>query len=100
MCTGLPLLDQNSIWLVCLYRPVNQNCLVLHDSSVVSKHHGLGGFVILPLQWHRVIPIFEKAPVDILCHIIVPVSDLGLEELLSSSNKMSHSFILLMVEVA
>eukprot|EP00957_Ditylum_brightwellii_P103485 7885530-Ditylum_brightwellii.AAC.1 len=39
----------------------------------------------------QVLPIFEKAPVVILCHIIVPVSDLGFEELLASSNKVANS---------
>eukprot|EP00957_Ditylum_brightwellii_P007092 538433-Ditylum_brightwellii.AAC.1 len=75
MHAGLPFLNQNNIWLVCLYRPICQNFLVPHDCDVIRQHHGLGGLVILPSQQHGVFPVLEEAPVDILCHIIVPVHD-------------------------
>eukprot|EP00957_Ditylum_brightwellii_P038951 2943377-Ditylum_brightwellii.AAC.1 len=87
MCAGLPILYQNNNRPVCLYMPVHQNCLIPCDSGVVNKHHGLGGLIIFPPCWHGVIPILEEAPVDILCHIVMPVCDLGLEEFLASSNK-------------
>eukprot|EP00957_Ditylum_brightwellii_P210716 15365291-Ditylum_brightwellii.AAC.2 len=100
MHTGLPLLNQNNFWPVCLHRPTSQNCLVPCDSVAAIKQHGLGGFVVFPSCQHGMLPVLEKAPVDIACHIVVPVCDLGLEELLASSNKVSHSFILLLVEAA
>eukprot|EP00957_Ditylum_brightwellii_P054678 4142872-Ditylum_brightwellii.AAC.1 len=87
MHMGLPLLDQNNIWPVRLYKPISQNCLIPRDSGAVIKQHGLRGFAVFPSLQHGALPVLEKAPVDIAHHIIVPVHNLGLEELLTSSNK-------------
>eukprot|EP00957_Ditylum_brightwellii_P029479 2228561-Ditylum_brightwellii.AAC.1 len=87
MHAGLPLLNQNHIWPVCLDRLISQNSLIPRDSGAVIKQHGLGGFVVFPSHQHRVLHVLEKAPVGIVCHIVVPFHNLGVEELLTSSNK-------------